>query len=102
MREHFSSKLQHKYVTVVTNRSTKVKFYPTFTHPFHEVSQARSLQPLDIDNDPTDEIGILSTLILCCLTTGDWDEEVEEEAKPAIEGDDLRNGGKLKWHRCKL
>jgi hypothetical protein len=60
------------------------------------------LQPLDIDNDPTDEIGLLSTLTLCCLTTGDWDEALEEEAKPAIEGDYLRNGMKWKVRWVKL
>ena len=34
------------------------------------------------------------TLTLCCLTTGDRDVALEEEVKPAIEGDYFHNGMK--------
>jgi len=51
------------------------------------------LQPHDIDNAPTDEIGLL-ILTLCCLTTGDRDVALEEEVKPAIDGDYFHNGMK--------
>ena len=33
---------------------------------------------------------------------GDWDEELEEEAKLAVKGEYLRNGEKLKARRVKL